>query len=975
METRGSHNEATSQTQDRLARGGHANSVRTQPDELSQERLSYLRLLYLLIISIFLAEVVAMIVAYALPPLPYVYVTLIDAGIMTILIFPMLYFLSFRPLLHHLGERQHAEEKLRRANDELEWRVQERTEELRIAISELEDEINVRRRTEEALREAAERFRIVADFTHDWEYWRSVDNHFHYISPSCETITGYPREAFHEDPNLFLQIVHPDDRERLAAHYHDDLRRDEPYEIEFRIVRRDGQERWLGHACRLVLDSDGRKLGRRASNRDITERKQAEAALRESEQKFRSAFANAAIGFAMTRPDGPFVDVNPAYCALTGYTLEELYSLEFPSVIHPEDRADNMNLIHKMLGGQIADFVLENRYLRKDGVSVWVRKSVSLVRDRDGNPQWIIALVEDITERKRAEEELRRAHDQLELRVDERTRELAVANRELLREIAERKEIERQLRLQTTTMEAAGNGIVITDDRGNIQWANPAMRQISGYTAQELIGKSTRIFGSGQHNEAYYHQMWDTVLSGQVWRGETINRRKDGSLYMEEQTITPVRSDHGEVTHFIAIKQDITERKQAEENLAQRNVELQIISSAERNQRQFSEALIEAAILLNRSLKLDEVLSLILEQIRGVISYHFANIVFLEGESFYVASHQGDFKGAANATDNDNRFRLDGFPILARMRTSGEPTLMMDLQEEPDWIILQGFEWVRSFLSAPLLVENKVIGFVNLFGDQPRFFTHEMRDRLVAFAAQAGVAIQNAWLFEQVQASTERLQSLSRRLVEIQENERLYISRELHDEAGQVLTSLLVDLRLLEKNAAQPDAILKIVAEMERSLNGVIENLHRIAMALRPASLDHVGLVAALRQHVDSVREKHDIDATFRSTAVMERLPANVETILYRTVQEALTNVIRHAHATRVDVVLTIRDNKLVILVEDDGIGFDPNSVSRDDHLGLFGIRERTEMIGAALVIESEPGRGTTIMLEVDYDNTTIGRR
>ena len=85
--------------------------------------------------------------------------------------------------------------------------------------------------------------------------------------------------------------------------------------------------------------------------------------------------------------------------------------------------------------------------------------------------------------------------------------------------------------------------------------------------------------------------------------------------------------------------------------------------------------------------------------------------------------------------------------------------------------------------------------------------------------------------------------------------------------------------------------------------------------------------------------------------------------------------MIRHAHATRVDVVLTVRDNKLVVLVEDDGVGFDPNSVSSDDHLGLFGIRERTEMIGGTLVIESAPGKGTTIMLEVDYANTAIGRR
>jgi signal transduction histidine kinase len=309
------------------------------------------------------------------------------------------------------------------------------------------------------------------------------------------------------------------------------------------------------------------------------------------------------------------------------------------------------------------------------------------------------------------------------------------------------------------------------------------------------------------------------------------------------------------------------------------------------------------------------------------------------------------------------------------MRQSGTPALVMNTQEQAGWPSLEFLAWVRSYLSVPLLVENEVIGFVNLFSDQTGFFTPEMSDRLVAFAAQAAVAIQNAWLFEQVQASTERLQSLSRRLVEVQENERLYISRELHDEAGQVLTSLLVDLRLLEKNASQPEAIWKIVAEMERSLNGVIENLHRIAMALRPASLDHVGLVAALHQHVEAVGEKHGVQARFRSSGVIERLPENVETILYRTVQEALTNVLRHAQATRVDVVLMVREGKLVLLVEDDGVGFDPNTVSTDEHLGLFGIRERSEMIGAALVIESEPGKGTTIMMEVDYADTLTGRR
>jgi signal transduction histidine kinase len=469
--------------------------------------------------------------------------------------------------------------------------------------------------------------------------------------------------------------------------------------------------------------------------------------------------------------------------------------------------------------------------------------------------------------------------------------------------------------------------------------------------------------------------MWKTILSGEVWQGEMINRRKDGSHYIEEQTITPVRDEAGQISHFIAIKQDITKRKQDEKELEQRNTELQIISEAERNQRQFSEALVGAALIVSKSLKLNEVLALILEQIQEVIPYQLANISLLEGDSFYDACHHGDLPWPASLMGMNNRFLIDRFPLLSEMRQSGQPILVLDSEKQPDWVGIEGMDWVRSLLIAPLLAEQKVMGFVTLFSNQPEFFTQEMRNRLVAFAAHAAVAIQNAWLFEQVQASTERLQSLSRRLVEIQENERRYISRELHDEAGQVLTSLLVDLRLLEKNISEPKVLQKIVTEMESSLNGVIENLHRIAMALRPASLDHVGLVAALRQHTESMAEKHGVNISFTSSGVVERLPANVETVLYRIVQESLTNIVRHAHATRVDVVLTVRDGKLIVIIEDDGIGFDPELAPAGTHLGLFGMRERAEMIDAKLMIESSPGNGTTIMMEVAYADTIVGRR
>src|SRR5574337_612771 len=144
-----------------------------------------------------------------------------------------------------------------------------------------------------------------------------------------------------------------------------------------------------------------------------------------------------------------------------------------------------------------------------------------------------------------------------------------VGLRGILRDVTERKRAEGRMRLQAAALEAAANGIVITDRNGTIRWVNPAFTRLTGYTAEEAIGRNPRVLKSGAHDQAFYRNLWETVLSGRVWQGEIVNRRKDGSLYTEEQTITPVRDERGEIAYFIAIKQDITERGRLEDRLRQ----------------------------------------------------------------------------------------------------------------------------------------------------------------------------------------------------------------------------------------------------------------------------------------------------------------------------------------------------------------------------------------------------------------------
>jgi two-component system sensor histidine kinase NreB len=154
----------------------------------------------------------------------------------------------------------------------------------------------------------------------------------------------------------------------------------------------------------------------------------------------------------------------------------------------------------------------------------------------------------------------------------------------------------------------------------------------------------------------------------------------------------------------------------------------------------------------------------------------------------------------------------------------------------------------------------------------------------------------------------------------------------------------------------------------------VLDNLRRIAVDLRPASLDHLGLVPALRQYIEAVSDKHGLSIQFETRGVTGRMVTDVETCLYRIVQEALTNIVRHARADRVDILLEQNEDKIRSSVVDNGSGFDPVEAMGKNRLGLFGIRERAEMLGGRLIVESKPGTGTTILVEIPNANSHLNR-
>jgi PAS domain S-box-containing protein len=268
----------------------------------------------------------------------------------------------------------------------------------------------------------------------------------------------------------------------------------------------------------------------RWTGQDVTERIKAQeaqaflASLVESSQ-------DAIIGKTL---EGIIVSWNQGAEELYGYRAEEVVGKSV-SILAPPDRVDELSqLMEKARQGQRFSRC-ETVRVRKGGSSVNVALTISPVRDGTGKITGVVTISRDITERKL---------------------------------------IERQTRLQTAALESAANGIMIADRGGRMLWVNPFFTRLTGYAPSEVIGQNPRVLKSGEHGAAFYRELWNTILSGGVWQGEIVNRRKDGSLYPEEMTITPVRDISGAITHFIAIKQDITERKRAEKALEERTAYL-----------------------------------------------------------------------------------------------------------------------------------------------------------------------------------------------------------------------------------------------------------------------------------------------------------------------------------------------------------------------------------------------------------------
>jgi len=517
---------------------------------------------------------------------------------------------------------------------------------------------------------------------------------------------------------------------------------------------------------------------------------------------------------------------------------------------------------------------------------------------------------------------------------------------------------------------------VLLDSEGKALLVNQTALDFSGLTLEEMIGVPLWELPWWEPTTSDRSEITDRLKfsvqqadGGMVVRTEYRVKSMRGEKATMDTTIKPLHDEHGSTIMLIYEARDITEHIRAEEALQRSESEIKRLYLAEINAHEFAETLRSAVLALSGSLNSETVLKTLLDHLYKVVPYSSAHILLLDDEDHLtVRLARGEESWPEQDRLMGKRIVITDFEFLNPLLDRREILDIPDTLLFPGAGFLPNDAFVRSWLGIPLMAGEKEVGVCLLEHTCPGFFKSDRIHWATALTGQAAVAVHNAWLFEQVRDGREHLQALSRRLVEVQEHERHFIARELHDEAGQALTLLKFGLHHLEYDKGDQAAVATHCHELKQIADNVLENLHRLAVGLRPAALDHLGLVAAMRQYIESMGLQHGLAVQFETVGKVERLPGEVETAIYRIVQESLTNVVRHAHATRVDILLERRGGQLIVVVEDNGIGFDPQT-PMGSQLGILGMRERAEMLGGKITVESTQGKGSTILLEVPWQS------
>ena len=907
-----------------------------------------------------------------------------------------------------------------------------------------------------------------------------------------------------------LSLIAPECRGTFIG-MHQRVCQGESVVTEFEIVGLNGSRRWVESHAAPLHNQESRVIAHLAITRDVTERKRAETALRETEEKYRSIFENAVEGIFQTTPDGRFVAANPSLARMLGFdSPEELISTRTDiAQEHYVDSKSREEFKRSMEeNGFVLDFELEA--YRKDGSKIWISENVRAVRDHSGTVVYYEGTTQDITGRKRAEEALReseeRYRDLVENSLDlicthdldgwllsanraaieamefgsktyaggtnvreildpevrdqfddylQRIRANGVASglmlvrtktgekriweyhntlrthgvsapivRGMARDITERRRADHSLRLFRTLIDRSTDAIEVIDpDTLRFLDCNKSAYQDLAYSREEFLALSVYDIDPLINQSMMERLDFEMNRSGSV-TFESVHRRKDGSTFPVEINLKTVRLERD---YCLAVVRDITERRLAEEALRQAEQKYRrIFENASEGIFQSTpdgrllaanpalafmygfdspEEMIRSCNDISRQMYVDstrrEEFRNLMEQ-NGVVRDFEYHALRKDGSKLWISENARalrDKQGAISyyegtAQDVTARKRAEQALRQAEQKyrelfenakdaiyvhdLSGKYTSINRAAERLSgysreeilgkdfscFVAPEHAEHMRQNLCKKLRHEGETIYEAEVIAKDGRRVPVEVSSRLI-YEEGVPVAVQGtARNVAERKRAEEALRGYSRQLILAQEAERQNIARELHDQIGQALTAIRINLETIRNSSNQAESNA-LIDEGVTTVDEALQQVRDLSFELRPSLLDDLGLTAALRRYADRYAQRTGIQTKMAIGLESRiRLSRELETACFRIVQEALTNVARHAQAKNVSIDVRTMNGALSLSIKDDGIGFNLHSQADGELLGSLGLRgmeERAHGVGGKLEINSAPGKGTEV--------------
>jgi len=520
-------------------------------------------------------------------------------------------------------------------------------------------------------------------------------------------------------------------------------------------------------------------------------------------------------------------------------------------------------------------------------------------------------------------------------------------------------------------IESVEDELIVVDDQHRVQFVSGAVRRRLSGEGNSLVGQPCYQVIEGRDSpccapkwDCPLPEVLDTLRPVTVTRPcETVTPEGTETRYVK-LTMYPLKGQDEAVKGAVCLRRDVTAERQLESHILTRHHQVMALSR------------ISSAVSGLRHL--DDTLNVALDTVLEIIHGTIGIIMLLDDRTQELRCQVQ--RGLTTGTAEELRLQV-GEGVAGGVAQTGEPALLKDISQDPRTarLDLVSAEGLRGFVAVPLRAKNKVVGVMTVASHLPGQFAREDMYLLDSIGNQLGVAIEQARLYERLNDARDRYQSLLQHALTAQEEERKRIARELHDGTSQMLTGLALNIQaaldVAEMNGIEDPMIEERLNKAHSLAVQTSMEVTKLINDLRPTLLDSLGLAPAIQRYAQTWLEPKGINTSLR-TQGHERLPQEVEVALFRITQEAVNNITKHSQARNVDIDLQCDGEKCVLRIQDDGKGFDVEQITKVDKtgrgVGLFGMKERVTLVGGSCSVESQPGRGTTIVSEVPYAGSSI---